>query len=1673
MPVRTRNRRHSLGQLELDLALWTPDRPAPVAPPAEPAASDPRHDRARQPERGDDRGPDTSTPPPTPGRRRDRHAALQALGRIPHGPLALARNNLRVLATLERVSRTPGPVGDDDWEVLLQWAGWGPMARALDPRVGEPSWRVLGEELRGLLTPEQGSAAELATATSFYTAPLVADLVWRLLAGLAFDGGRVLEPGCGNGRFVATAPDGLQIAWTGVERDPTSARIASLLWPDQTVHAGALERVSLPPASFDAAVGNVPFADAKPHDPAAPPLSLHNYCIWRAVQAVRPGGLVVVVTSRYTLDAEHRDAREQLAEDAALVGAVRLPTGVFGGEGTDVVGDVLVLRRRTGEEPAEPAWRHSLPQAALRTAVSEYFLANPQQVVGRMQPRGGARYGHTLEVRFDGDRAALQRALDAAAERLVADARCRGLGFVARPAFAPAEDDRVELAGAHGRKEGSFQLVNGLVYRVSAGRLERVARVGAELRALVGLRDALLELLRAEADQGVPDEALAPLRARLDQRYDRYVAAYGPLNRSTLVQGPADLETGLPTFARRRPQMGGFRVDPDYPTVLALEDVDEHSGVAGKAAIFTRRVNRPYQRPDHAATPAEAVALCLDERGRLDLPTIARLLGIGVPEAPAALGGLAYVDPPTGEWVTAADYLSGDVRAKLDAARAAAAADPDRWARNVTALAAVQPAELGPSEISVKLGAPWVPAGDVQAFLADTLGDGVEVRHQPLVATWEVRAPWGGREGAAASAQWGTGRVDAYRLAETALNGGAPVVYDEVERDDHTTVRVRNAQETLLAESKLQALNERFAQWLWEDPGRADRLCAVYNRRYNATVLRRFDGSHLSFPGLADGFVPYQSQRDIAYRVASTPAALCGYAVGGGKTAAMYLSAMTLRRLGLARKPMIVVPNHLLEQVARDGKRLFPAASILMVTSHDLTRERRKRFAAKCALGDWDAVVITHSAFTSLPVHPSTEADWLAVQIGRFRQVAMAATPDGEQPSRTIKQIAKQADRLEARQRELLRHPVDDGVTFEQLGVDFLLVDEAHYFKNLHFPCRMEGFSVPASKRAADLAMKLWWLRQRNPGGRCGALFTGTPISNSLAELFTVMTYLMPERLAGLGIDSFDAWAGLFVEFTTQVEVAPDGGSFRLHRRPSRFTNLPELRRLLGEVADIRTRDVLGLPGPTPQPDTVVVDACPELQDVVAGLVERADRIRSGGLDRHDDNMLAVCTDGRKAALDLELVGVACKHPGKVGAVVDRVARIWRQTGEELADGGWGLQIVFCDLGTPAADGHDQVYGKLRDGLVAAGLPAAAVRFVHEATTDQAKAELFAGCRAGRVAVLLGSTDKLGVGTNIQDRCVAVHHVDAPWRPADVEQREGRALRPGNRFDRVQVVRYVTEGSFDAYMWQALERKARFVSQILTGEQVAREVADISDTTLSYAEVKALATGNPLLLEHAEASGELRRLRSLATGHTRTQRRLRQEARELAERADADERHAHDLDAVAAHAGAHDPLFVADGHTALAEPADIATALAAAATVALEGGSGSRQHAGRWRGLHVTVGAAGAFTGTTLEVTVRTGSGHSTRFEARPSWTRPGQQWRLFAALDSAVAGAAERAAALRGQAADRRARAAEAEQLLDRPFEHAGALAAAHARLERIDAAIHDQAERPGQPAVAVAAGA
>ena len=942
------------------------------------------------------------------------------------------------------------------------------------------------------------------------------------------------------------------------------------------------------------------------------------------------------------------------------------------------------------------------------------------------------------------------------------------------------------------------------------------------------------------------------------------------------------------------------------------------------------------------------------------------------------------------------------------------------------------------------------------------------VRHEPLTATWEVKVGGWQASSSAATAEWGTSRIHRLRAGPAGLQRRRPggLRRGRARRRLHHPgpQRPRDDARRGQAPGPQRAVRE----WLWEDPERTDRLVAVYNRRYNATVLRRFDGSHLTFPGLAEWFRPYGSQRDIAYRIAATPAALCGFAVGGGKTAAMFLSALTLRRLGLATKPLIACPNHLLEQIARDGKRLFPGANILMVAKDDLTRERRKRFAARCATGDWDVVVITHSAFTALAVHPDTEAAWLATQIELYRQAAMALGEDEHRPSRTVKQIAKQADRLEARQRELLDHRTDDGVTFEQLGVDYLLVDEAHYFKRLGFPTRMEGFSVEASKRATDLALKLWWLRGRNPAGRCGAFFTGTPISNILAELYVLLTYLMPGRLAELGIDSFDAFAGMFIEFKTQIEVAPDGGSFRLHRRPANFTNVPELRTLLGEVADIRTRDTLGLATPDAEFDTVVVPASPELRAFVATLVERADAIRAGGVDRHDDNMLAVCNDGRRAALDLELVGIASDDPGKVGAVVERVAAIWRETAENRYPARTAtLARARRAAGRLLRPGHAQPQRRaagLRQAAPRPGRrrdPADRVRWVHEARTDAAKAALFADCRAGRVAVLLGSTDKLGVGTNIQDRCVAIHHVDAPWRPADVEQREGRGLRPATTTGACGSSGMSPRAPSTATCGRPWS--ARRGSSPRSSPASCRPARSRTSTpppcptprSRRWPPASRCCWRRPRSPPRSPGCATCRAATSApsaASARTSTS----SSATPIAARS-APGRWRPSPNTPSGATRCSPPTVagrwptVAPSPRRWLVPRPRRCSRAPASTWASGAGSASRSPPPR-------PGRA-----SSLEVTVRVAYRHAASFEFPKSWLQQGQQWRILAGLEQLVQGAPSRAAELRAAAAAARSRATDSQALLGRPFEHADQLAAALARQQQLEAAMRDQATAEG----------
>lgn len=1393
---------------------------------------------------------------------------------------ALAASALHALRALVDLKGKPTP---DQRAAMAAWPGWGVLAPAFNLRPEGP-WVEVADTLEELLADRPTWLAEGANATdtSFYTPDWLVQGMVDALVGAGFSGGKILEPGCGSGRFMAALPGA---DWTGVEADPVSAALAAAVHPNATILADRLENVTLRQGSFDAAIGNVPFSQHAPFDPEVSAPSLHTYFILRALMAVRPGGYVVVATSRYLLD----DARqtEAILELGELRSAVRLASGTF--EGTSAVADILVLRRR-GAEHVPGAWddmagraggptvrssgyygstvvrdnrlviRHADPTGYPNAAVevNRYWEVNPDHVAGQMVATGFDRA--PLRVKAEDPRAAGLAALAAATADLPP-----------LPAVEPVDPfaDLV-LADAEGRKEGSYHLVDGDVFQVVDGALVPKDRPAAELRVLIGLRDLIVDLLATDAlhvNDRDTDPA-ADLRAATLAAYTAYAKKYGPLNRGTLHEGAEDPETGEPKFSWRRPAMGGFRRDPDYMTVMACEVYDPDTQEAEPAPVLLRPVNRAPKPVERVDTPAEAVAVTMGESGRIDLSRVVDLLDLPFDADPMqVLGDLAYADPELGGTVVPArDYLSGNVRSKLAAARTAAADNP-AYARNVEALAAVVPADLGPTSIRATLGSPWIAPKYVVDFCLDVLGARPSLTHSAALGLWEIDNGWYGKP--EASLAWGTKRKNPYQVLEALLNGRSLTVMDEVWDPDRTTPRkVRNADETLAAEEKANAMQERFGTWVWEDKERAEALAAEFNRRFRSHLPRVADGSGLTFPGMSSDVTLWDWQKNAVDRITSAPRTAIGHPVGSGKTLSMIASAMTLRRLGLANKPMLAVPGHLLEQIAREAMQAYPAGKFLVASKEDLAGDARRLFAARCATGDWDIVIVTHESLAAMPVSPQAEADWLAEE---KYQLADAIRSDETRSSRgrTAKAIAGAVKKLDSRLSEL-RHAVADErtVMFEHLGVDWLGVDEVHYFKRLPIAARAEGFSFGSSKRATDLLLKVRVLGQRNPGRPHFAGFTGTLWSNSLAETFVWQKFFQPEALSAAGIDTFDAWAAMFVRYVTAVEVAPDGSGFRLNRRPVEITNVRALMGMFRQVADLMTPESLPLDRPDTTWHTEVAEMSDEQAEFVAGLAERADALRSGKVSVQEDNMLSICNDGRRVALDPHLVGIGGKA-GKIALVADRMAKIYARDVDRAYPGSdrpGSLQLALCDQGTPGSNGT-QTYGRLKAELVARGVPASAIRFVHEATTDKARAALFAACRDGQVSILLGSTGKVGVGTNIQTRLAALHHVDVPWRPSDIEQREGRGRRPGNLARVLDIYRYVTEGSFDAYMWQTNETKARFIHALMTADLEVDTISDIGASVLSFGEVKALASGNPLLLEHAEAVSDVRRLRTLHAVH--------------------------------------------------------------------------------------------------------------------------------------------------------------------------------------------------------------
>ena len=1465
----------------------------------------------------------------------------------PAGERARVRANLaalRVLLTLDREGRA---ADDDERRVLARWSGWGAVPAVFDTRITR--WDTERAELRGLLGEAGVAAAARSTLNAHYTDLTIVAAVWETVAALGFTGGDVLEPGCGSGNFLHIAPLGVRL--TGIEVEPSTARIAAALHPWAEVRAESFADTRLPTASFDLAIGNVPFGAVALHDRRhnRAGRTIADHFIGKSLHLTRPGGLVAVVTSRYTLDAQRSAARRDMAELADLVGAVRLPSGAHErAASTDVVSDLLILRRRPERAPRRgAAWEDTGPvpghadHEALR--VNRYFAEHPTRVLGEFAVGHGAYSAESLRV--DPHPGELHDQLATVLRGIVADAHTDGLLLGAGPdqdstttpaarraavavavpsprrATAPTAPSRASVPAGPAPHEGLLAVdPEGGFTQIVDGRpvAYRVPKVQAgELRALLTLRDLVVGLLDLEASHREDTPAMASRRAELGRRYDAYRARFGPINRARLRRtGRHDPETGEERTTRITPRQGGFRTDPYAPAVYALEHHDPATGTTTTADVLRGRVIAPRTPRTSAASPADALAICLDTHGRVDLPTIARLLDTTADQARDRLGTLVFTDPSfettdeaagesTGEQaagpslVPAAEYLSGNVRTKLAAARVAAAGDPALTV-NVTALEAVVPADLAPGEISAHLGAAWIAADYIEAFMRDVLDDPWARVEHPGGAVWDVT---GARHGVSATQTWGTLRRPASELIAAALEQRPVRVTDTVKLAGGGERQVLNVTETLAAQDKARELGERFAAWVWEEPERARDLARVYNDTFNAIVLRSYDDASadtMSLPGLAESFTPRPHQYAAVVRMIAEPAALLAHATGSGKTASLCMGVMELRRLGLVRKPVIVIPNHMLEQWAREFAALYPRARLLIASRDDVTRERRRGFVARCATGDWDAVLMTRSAFERVPMPRDVQRAYLDQEVERFAAWLEHMQAAGAAGSRTVKRIQRMLLAAQERTKAKLDGATDDGLTFQDCGFDWAGIDEAHLYKNLRTPSNVAGAAIDGSQRAQDLDMKLWWLR-RQQGRRIVTLATATPIANSITETYVMQRYTRPDLLEAAGIDDFDQWAATFGEVVTTVEMTPDATGFRLTERFARFTNVPELLRMWHVSADIKTAADLDMPGPVLRerdedgaraPETVLIEPSDELREFVASLGQRAERVRAKQVDPAVDNMLKICTEGRAAALDLRLLGRAQHGDCTVDAAATRIARIWRDHADDTfptagtgGDGGehptrGALQLVFADLGTPTSVGARDgglrwdVYRALRGRLVELGMPREQVRFIHDAATDAAKAALFAAARGGQVSVLVGSTEKMGVGTNVQTRAVALHHLDVPWRPADTAQRDGRLVRQGNAYPEVGIYRYVTAGSFDGYSWQILARKSAFIDQVMHGRLDVRAIEDIGDATLSFDEVKALASGDPRVIEKARLDAEVATLERLERAHWRTQSHL-------------------------------------------------------------------------------------------------------------------------------------------------------------------------------------------------------
>ena len=1373
--------------------------------------------------------------------------------------------NIEAIRTLFKLEEEHRGATAEEQQVLSQYVGWGGLADAFDP--GKDSWAKEYAELKGLLSEDEYSAARSSTLNAHYTSPTVIRGIYDAVERMGFRSGNILEPSMGVGNFFGMLPDTMQNSRLyGVELDSITGRIAKKLYPQADITVAGFETTDRRDF-YDLAVGNVPFGQYKVNDKAYNKLgfSIHNYFFAKAIDQVRPGGVVAFVTSRYTMDSKDSTAHKHMAERADLLGAIRLPNNAFrANAGTDVVSDIIFLQKRDRPIDHEPNWVQ-LGKTEDGFAINQYFVGHPEMVLGELTAES-TQYGREELTVAPIEGAVLADQLAEAVQHIEGQYTA---AEVDAPDIAEEEATRRTLPADPEVKNFSYTVVDGEVfYRENSvmTQVELSDTAKGRVTGMVELRQIVNDLIDQQLND-YPDEDIKATQERLNAAYDAFTAKYGLLN---------DRKNGRL-----------FEQDSSYYLLCSLENLDEQGLLKSKAAMFTKRTIRPERTVTSVDTPSEALAVSIGEHGKVDLPYMAELLGTPgeYGRITAELSGVIFKDPaadptdPEAGWQMADEYLSGDVRAKLRMAQFAAETNPE-FAVNVDALTKAQPRELEASEIDVRLGATWLSPDIIQKFMTETfqipyyLRHAVKVRYSPYTAEWRVEGKTAtGRSDIISSETYGTSRANAYKILEETLNLKDVRIYDTIEDAEGKPKRVLNKRETMLAQQKQQVIKDAFANWVWQDPQRRIALVKQYNELFNSTRPREYDGSHIHFVGMNPEITLREHQRNAIAHVLYGGNTLLAHEVGAGKTYEMAASAMEAKRLGLCQKSLFVVPNHLTEQWASEFLNLYPNAKLLVARRKDFETANRKKFCARIATGDYDAVIIGHSQFERIPLSFERQERIIQEQIYEtLAAINELKVHAGENFS--IKQMEKTRKTLETKLEKLRSDErKDDVVTFEQLGVDRLFVDESHAFKNLFLTTKMRnvaGLSTSEAQKSSDMFGKCRYLDEIT-GGRGVVFATGTPVSNSMTELYTVMRYLQYSTLQQKKLTHFDCWASTFGETTTAIELAPEGTGYRARTRFAKFFNLPELMSMFKEVADIKTSDQLHLPVPEAKFETVVAKPSDLQKEMVQELSKRAARIHSGTVDASEDNMLCVTNDGRKIGLDVRLMNPMLPDDpnSKLNVCVQNVLKIWEEGKDQKL-----TQLLFCDLSTPKNDGNFNVYDDIRKKLIAAGVPENEIEFIHNADTEVKKAALFSKVRSGDVRVLLGSTAKMGAGTNVQSRLVAVHHLDVGWKPSDMTQRNGRIIRQGNMNKEVKVFNYVTEGTFDAYLWQTLENKQRFISQIMTSKSPARSCEDVDEQALSHAEIKALCAGNPLIKEKMDLDVQVAKLKVLKADHQSQKFRL-------------------------------------------------------------------------------------------------------------------------------------------------------------------------------------------------------